>query len=177
MKKILIAVIGVVLVAAGGIFYACKKESSIDDKQSTSIKQQKYVKISVTWTNKKGVTHEASIAWDGKGHNKDGECVGRGLCNFRGGLRVVESSNNSDAINHNSSIVWSDNEKTFIEVLVNEYIPREDAFTLELDQTSLDKYGNIFTIHKGVYPLNKDLGEKGGYVIPITVDIKNIDYN
>jgi hypothetical protein len=186
-KKICLGILALVVIGSA-VFFACKKESNIIEKQETSvIKQQKIPQpgegsngVCLWWTDKNDNKHGIYAEWEGKGHvgkedrdrkfDEDVECIGRGLCKFRGGIFGVSPGNTNS-----SPIYIKDNGTYFIEVSINENIPFEEHFILDEPEIYIDDFGNAFKIHAGNYPFDVSIGRHGGYALPIDVQIVNFE--
>ncbi|MDR0603861.1 MAG: hypothetical protein LBG80_06115 [Bacteroidales bacterium] len=187
MKKIILGLLALVIIGSA-VFFACKKESDVIEKQDILVIKQQKAPVPgdgangfcVWWTDKKGDKHAAYAEWEGKGHvaredrdhkfDADVKCFGSGLCKFKAGITSVAIDLNE---NNFSLIYLNDKGNYFIEVSVNENILREEFFEIEEEEKYIDDFGNTFKISQGKYPFDETIGKQGGYILPIEVQIEN----
>jgi hypothetical protein len=189
-KKAIAFIAGLIMivVASGTIFYACQKENEVVNQTTSEIKEMKkdgknQFGIYFSYTNADGQKVTAYVEWRGGKSGSDGCCAdGRGICEVESGIRFgsVGTGNQGNPIDNGevsgyieSHIYVREDGSLYTCILTEEAPPPAndadgDSFYIDRDlYTSKDPFGYSYMIPKGVYPLDKTLGENGGFTIPI----------
>jgi hypothetical protein len=158
--KIGVIALGILVVAGGLFFNSCQKEKKVSTSEQ-SIQHP---------TKKGGVT--ITMTWTKWGRKAKG-CDGAGLCYFTITIKKLKSN-----IAPNSATLYSIEDYYDDDVIVNmyadilidaNYVFDKDgtSFYIDSDLSNYDDRGYKYVIPCGTYPFNPDLGELGGYTIPV----------
>lgn len=155
MKKLIFS--SLFLVFIGIVFLACTKESINQEQKKNELGQT---------FNEKGIVVGFYFTWDEWGR-KSKNCHRAGLCNFR--LEKIEIQIKSVPAKY--APVQSDGSgNLYVEILADKDLEFDDsAHNLFIDEDiySTGPDGKIYRLPKGIYPLISDLGDLGGYKLPL----------
>lgn len=119
---------------------------------------------------KSGLTdkHVLTISWDEWGRKSRG-CEGWGLCNFS--ISYSQVKDNTKARRYTSNILVDKNGQKYFSILLGEKPDKaikEEVLALRVDENiSYTFEGVDYTVRKGVYYYDHNLGEYGGYTVSI----------
>ncbi|MDR1879284.1 MAG: hypothetical protein LBQ64_06960 [Bacteroidales bacterium] len=161
MKKLIFAAIAAVMVIGGIIFYACQKESTELDstKMLNSVTDNGLIQKEMGGT--------ICISWvTGKGKPCEGK---KGMCNFRISIEHKGIADPISSIANFAVVEKSDKGDLFVKILANKesFSDGNTFFPIDEDRYSRTEDGDLYMIPKGDYPLHPELGDLGGYIIPV----------
>lgn len=157
MKKIAL-VFPILLIFA---FIGCEKE---EINGAPFSKHQKEEQIST-----KGSIVVFYFTWDEWGRKKK-NCAGGGLCNFR--LESVELYIGflRSSFCHASPVYKDDKNNYYVEIPIDDnFIFEDETKCLYVDEKieALGPDGNLYMVNAATYPYYKQIGDLGGYRIPL----------
>ncbi len=152
MKKLKYGVLFLAIVGIG--FTSCEKEE-INHPESTKNSQFEE-------TLESRIVIGFYFTWDEWGR-KDEDCQGKGLCNFRLETIEIEIGHCTPVLTHGA------NGNMYIEILADEDLVSQNSNSnFYIDEDIYDQFNNeTYKVPAGVYQINPNLGNVGGYVIPL----------
>lgn len=139
------------------LLISCSNDQDILENQLTNYESEQVTpktEIIIGWY----------FTWDEWGR-KSHDCRRSGLCNFR--LEAI-------TVTIKSAVVQGDeNGNLFVDIPIDDTMPDEDGFEyfpIDEDITYVLENEDSYTVEAGLYPINMEIGEVGGYRLPL---IKN----